>query len=1275
MSKRLVEFYKKFGFTQLKKTGPDANMMIRQPQPLARERKAGERRSLEQIKAENAAKREESRNKRMLERKELMEKARERFDTAAQKAKEEKEQAKQAEETLNNAIDEYVNAIINADNAKDINAKLENLRTVAGTLNKTIFAKQMRKIAATLKQKGAISDVSVATLNRILRTVERVGDENYQQEVERALNALKQEINSKLRRELNGLRKKALKNIQGGAIGTSGLKPLFQRLLSVDAKMIPDQHMDDYIAMVRRLGAAQRVLPLDSKQKFSDAANEILDTLDAESGRLIELSSDYRAYLSANPAMREEGYAKVADAMLKDGIISEKDRELMRRYKDIITTEAKKAGYTKASSETEKALEEREALLAEIDSIKVNLSGIDTRESRDIAKELLDNLDAAEELTNQDLRQLVRVLDNLVNGFLPHQAEIMRMKLRAIKDGATLTKAVEKAKVAGYEKLIANVKGLLLRAFGSSSTETTASVLAARRNPAVYIDQVFGNFKSTPIYDTLIRPLASAVSSFQRDYDVAVNTMNQAEERLLNAFKRDGNAVRASMYKIQMYLLQREYNSNQGNPEVSPAVDWINATLDAIDSEAIYNAATGEELRDILDKYSVDGQVSTELIEKSLTPAEKNFIAAVDKVNASTRDMAVHVSDVIRGEGIKARDNYVHIQVIEGGKDSGKAIRDEISDVLNRFNPSTKAKSLITRTGRVSPINLDPYSTTLRGARMTMLDYHLTQPLKQTNATMNVVKKSVSGEARKTYTALKSVMSGLTENLLANATTSNSAIENYLTRAGYRALLGSVTRSASELASNIGYAIIAPSSFLEGGKVYSALKNEVSAGDVLKNVGSTQSQRLFGGETLTNKEVETSALRNGGGMRIEMQSSDIINKAQAVLKAVNKNTEGVASKVADFLISSPDKFVSKRIWFGKFNEAFKAAAGVAPDMQKLASNDEQYLRENSEAIKKATRAADNEVVRAAASSNPYDAILKMQTRPDDGALRKVVSSINGFMSRFIIYEFATARAAIYAMMGKGELSRTEGARLLTAVGARAVSYTMLASYLSSAMATVVLNGLAAIGLVDWPEEEIDEAILPDEDTPERLLRAFGGAVANLFVNRNFGNVVKNITSYGIEYLNKEYLDVLRNGEEYDPYENNLVISQLPTQLEGNKSIAESVIAAYSGAFSPIVRTGFRAGTLVKQMSQAKSYATREKNKKELLIRIPSEVAGSLGYIPLYKDVRNIALEDLFGEKSGAKNKADFEAMMKEARESLRSPEVRAAIEEAKAAAREAKKTK
>jgi hypothetical protein len=477
------------------------------------------------------------------------------------------------------------------------------------------------------------------------------------------------------------------------------------------------------------------------------------------------------------------------------------------------------------------------------------------------------------------------------------------------------------------------------------------------------------------------------------------------------------------------------------------------------------------------------------------------------------------------------------------------------------------------------------------------------------------------------------------------------------------------------LASNIGYAIIAPSSFLEGGKVYSALKNEVSAGDVLKNVGSTQSQRLFGGETLTNKEVETSALRNGGGMRIEMQSSDIINKAQAVLKAVNKNTEGVASKVADFLISSPDKFVSKRIWFGKFNEAFKAAAGVAPDMQKLASNDEQYLRENSEAIKKATRAADNEVVRAAASSNPYDAILKMQTRPDDGALRKVVSSINGFMSRFIIYEFATARAAIYAMMGKGELSRTEGARLLTAVGARAVSYTMLASYLSSAMATVVLNGLAAIGLVDWPEEEIDEAILPDEDTPERLLRAFGGAVANLFVNRNFGNVVKNITSYGIEYLNKEYLDVLRNGEEYDPYENNLVISQLPTQLEGNKSIAESVIAAYSGAFSPIVRTGFRAGTLVKQMSQAKSYATREKNKKELLIRIPSEVAGSLGYIPLYKDVRNIALEDLFGEKSGAKNKADFEAMMKEARESLRSPEVRAAIEEAKAAAREAKKTK
>jgi GNAT superfamily N-acetyltransferase len=1228
MSKRLVEFYKKFGFTPIAKTGPDANMMIRQPQPLVRERKAGERKSLEQIKAENAAKREESRNKRMLERKELMEKARERFDTAAQKAKEEKEQAKQAEETLNNAIDEYVNAIINADNAKDINAKLKDLRKVAGTLDKTIFAKQMRKIAATLKKKGAISDVSVTTLNRILKTIERVGDENYQQEVERALNALKQEINAKLRRELNSMRKKALKNIQGGAIGTSALKPLFQKVLSIDAKMIPDSVFDDYNAIVRRLGASQSVLSLDDKEKFRAAMNDILDVIDAESRKLVELGELYRDYISSEKGAADMAYAVVADNMLSLGIINNEDRELMRRYKSIITAEAERAGYTAAEKGdmSEEAEVERLALIDEIKSIDVDVSTIDSRESRDAAKELLKNLNQVENMSNPELRKLVRVLQNMSSGFFPHEAQLMLKRLTAMRDSEVLSSAINEAKLLKTEAIVANIKGVVKRMLQYKYSETTPSLIAAERNPTPFIDNVFGNFKGKPIYNTLIRPLASAIASFQRDYDVAVNDMSTAEKRLVDSFMRNGNAVRSSKYKIQMYLLQREYNSNQGNPEVIPASKWIKSTLAAIDDTTLYNPATGAELRELLTKYSRDGEVSTELIEKSLTPAEKNFIATIDKINNSLRDKALHVSDVIRGEGIQARDNYVHINVMYMGRD---AVRSEVKDIINRYTASTKSKSLITRAGSAAPINLDPYTSVLRGARMTLLDYHMTPALQQTNSTLAMTDKKVSGNARQTLTAIKEMMKGLTDNILTNSVGSSSSIEQYITRAGYRAVLSSIPSRSAEFISNLGMAFAAPTDYLSGSKIYSKIGNDLSIGDFMKNAGSTQVNRVSDGETLTNKQIESNPFRNLAGASVAIQN-DVANVMSIIGRAMKRHTVDVSSKIADEIISFSDKHVAKRVWIGKFDSKFKELTGSSPDLKKIADNDEAYMDKYSKSIKEATKTADDMVIIVAASTNPYDAIMKLQDKPDAGTLKKIASSINTFMSRFQIYDFNIARAAVNEMMGNGSMSREYGARILAGVALRTMLYTLAADYLAGLFSVTVRSLMAELGLIDdLDEDEFIDALMPDEDTPYATIRAFGGSIANLVINRNFGNIVKNLFSFGIETVNKEHMDALRNGEAYDPYENNILVSQIPTELNRGQTAGEALIGAFSGPLGPINKATMRGIKVADRAVTGKSPRTRVNAMQELQTRTPIELAGSLGVIPLYKDVRNVMLDIMY----------------------------------------------
>jgi hypothetical protein len=829
-------------------------------------------------------------------------------------------------------------------------------------------------------------------------------------------------------------------------------------------------------------------------------------------------------------------------------------------------------------------------------------------------------------MSNPELRKLVRVLQNMSSGFFPHEAQLMLKRLTAMRDSEVLSSAINEAKLLKTEAIVANIKGVVKRMLQYKYSETTPSLIAAERNPTPFIDNVFGNFKGKPIYNTLIRPLASAIASFQRDYDVAVNDMSTAEKRLVDSFMRNGNAVRSSKYKIQMYLLQREYNSNQGNPEVIPASKWIKSTLAAIDDTTLYNPATGAELRELLTKYSRDGEVSTELIEKSLTPAEKNFIATIDKINNSLRDKALHVSDVIRGEGIQARDNYVHINVMYMGKD---AVRSEVKDIINRYTASTKSKSLITRAGSAAPINLDPYTSVLRGARMTLLDYHMTPALQQTNSTLAMTDKKVTGNARQTLTAIKEMMKGLTDNILTNSVGSSSSIEQYITRAGYRAVLSSIPSRSAEFISNLGMAFAAPTDYLSGSKIYSKIGNDLSIGDFMKNAGSTQVNRVSDGETLTNKQIESNPFRNLAGASVAIQN-DVANVMSIIGRAMKRHTVDVSSKIADEIISFSDKHVAKRVWIGKFDSKFKELTGSSPDLKKIADNDEAYMDKYSESIKEATKTADDMVIIVAASTNPYDAIMKLQDKPDAGTLKKIASSINTFMSRFQIYDFNIARAAVNEMMGNGSMSREYGARILAGVALRTMLYTLAADYLAGLFSVTVRSLMAELGLIDdLDEDEFLDALMPDEDTPYATIRAFGGSIANLVINRNFGNMVKNLFSFGIETVNKEHMDALRNGEAYDPYENNILVSQIPTELNRGQTAGEALIGAFSGPLGPINKATMRGIKVADRAVTGKSPRTRVNAMQELQTRTPIELAGSLGVIPLYKDVRNVMLDIMY----------------------------------------------
>jgi hypothetical protein len=809
--------------------------------------------------------------------------------------------------------------------------------------------------------------------------------------------------------------------------------------------------------------------------------------------------------------------------------------------------------------------------------------------------------------------------------------EVVRRKLVSINDGKKLASALNKVSLPLGEKIIVNVKGALMRLMGRKSTETGTVRLAAERNPAAFIDEVFGNFKTTPIYDTLIRPMASAFSRFQRDFDVAVNKLNAAEDKLYKSKKSD-NEFRSSMYKIQMYLIQREYETNVGNPEVRPAVEWIKATIDAIEEGKLYNEATAAELREQLTKFSEDGEVSIEKIEKSLTPAEKGLIKAIDEVNGSIRDKAVHVSDVIRGEGIEARDNYVHIQVFNDGNNNPLK---EIDAFTERYTASTKAKSLITRTGKVNPINLDPYQTAVRGLKMTLLDYHMTPAIKQVNGTLAASKDMVN--QRQNLTAVESLMQGFNEGVLANAVGSSMSpdITDTLVTNGYRAVLASVRRAIAETASNITFAISNPAQFTAGVKSYYKLDSDVSFGDVMRNSNSVHTTRLAGGETLTSPQVEKSGFRNTGGVKTEMQP-DVINKMARISKLGRRYTKSVGA-LADLLMSTPDAMVSRPIWLGAYENKFKELTGKEPDLKKISDNDEAYMEANRDAIKKASKEADKQVTQAAASNSPYETIAKLRVNEKDTSSKKIYKAVNGFISRFAIFEFNTARRAIYAMIGNGSISRKEGAALLTGVAMRSIVYVMASGYIGGVMSALAQSLLAKLDIGGFDEEEEEEdlmdAILPNADTPFKFYRSLGGALANILINRNFGNVVKNINGLLVETANEEYGQFLRNGENYDPYENNILMNQLSSLMSEGSSDEKiaNFVAAFSGPLSPVARTFIRTFTLTNRAINNKTAASRKKNLDELTNRIPLELAGNLGLIPVYNDVRKLSTDILFDD--------------------------------------------
>jgi len=545
-----------------------------------------------------------------------------------------------------------------------------------------------------------------------------------------------------------------------------------------------------------------------------------------------------------------------------------------------------------------------------------------------------------------------------------------------------------------------------------------------------------------------------------------------------------------------------------------------------------------------------------------------------------------------------------------------KKMNDYLSEAHEVFvNPSTKAGTLLDRSPGAKPISFDPISSSLSGSRKTLLDYHLTNPLsqvKKTTSRLTKIKEATSDQ-KEAYSVIEKSVNDILEKVFLNNVQQTSTFEEILGNIktiGYRAQLASITRSGGELASNLTYVLsVGGKSFSLGISKYGdfVIGNPEDAVNIMQNLKSEQQSRLYDSTRISAKSANTGIFtREKIGSSRAM--SDVANKLSYIADNSYRPVSDAVGKIQDGIIETADKIISRPLWFGNFDRHFNKITGKSPDMKKIAENDEQYMSDFKKELDQATKYADEESTRAAASVNPFNTIPKNLPSPKDiGTVKGLVRQANAYMTRFVIYEYTTARtAAISAIMG-GKISRAKGLAMLSGSTMRMASYLILTNLLKDLL-------LSAFNL--GKDEE--------EDYGDMFERQFLGSAATLLTRRTLGNIPAIPINLGIEYINEKYLEDLRSGKKYNPYEHSLIFSQVKPDDLKQKSLREIGVDVISGPYGSLVRSAEKMTQVGVGLTSPK-ISTKQKAKKILKDRMIIEALGHLNMLPLYKDIRNIVI--------------------------------------------------
>ena len=1071
--------------------------------------------------------------------------------------------------------------------------------------------------------------------------------------------------------EANSKRKTGKKNASGGKLGVAqALAGDLQRIFSVNARIIPESVLENYMKLIGYFGNPQAVLELPNLQTLTMLTEDVINTLDAETSLVVNLKEVYDAYEKvlnkdkSKPNYGKVNYAATIESMKVAEVITAAEAELMMKYKsDIVpATEKKKLSEEEIQEQKEQAKRDIDFEIADYNPNN-NDTQLPSRLEREDVKSLIKlarNNEALDGLSVSKLRNLAKVLDNINNGYFPSLGYQLKEDLQAVLDGKVESNAVERAKPRRFSMLYARVKALMTRKNAISEL--------IRRNPLFNIDQLFGDYKTKDLFNSLFSKTATGVANYMSDLNVVQRKVERASSKVRRSKKigNDGNKFTKSAYQQMVWAIQNEFLTNPGSKQVNSVDKWLKATIKRIDKgTSQFSLNDAEVLQGILNEYynTETKEFDNDALYESFNRQEKASIETIAEINAGNTEKAVYTKAIIRGDKIVPLNNNVHINVLNAteGTDisSGPSFAGQINDAMR---PSTRGGNLEGRTGLVTEngINFNIYDSALKGSKQTLMDFHMTSPIRTARKTMNQAEKNLEDKNGRVPTKQRDILNAInaafeeaTSNLLVNAYSESSlgdAAMQYLKKTGYRTILAGSGRFVAELTSNASYAMIVdPQGFIVGTKVMRSITSEQGP-QIARNLGWKNQGRLYA-DGLSGRMIDSDIINEAAGRQTKGTRSGAANFLNKYWnKTGQKYVKGVEF-MADTMISTPDKLVMRPITFGSFDVEFKRITGKSPDYTKIAANDEAYMNANKAALEAASEYADKKSVFAGATDNAFMGILKGTSKPNQSVFIQGFNAFNNFMTRFLIYEYVTARTGIVNMVGRGDLSKREGAALLAGVTSRMMLYTLIGQYTSYALTS----------LFDFEDEEEDEEFdwnapvndmmdegedVSDLKSFDKILgQSFASAFTSMLFGRDFGNVTKSIINLGVEEFNKEQLGFLRDGD-YDAFRDSIQYTINPKSKEGGGSGLADYLMAMGAAFGPIIKT---ADLLIKKITEPvkKTEEARERQLKEIQQRIPLEILGNLGMIPMYKDVRKVVLNNIYKDLRQAKIDATNKKKIKE----------------------------